>query len=191
MKLLLLNLLIAALPVVSFAQQKTTWTPQQQEAFKKEMEQFQQQMQSQVKALQDSISKLNQQLNKIDAERMESWGPSFHNNIPDMNWNFAVPPLPEMPPVPDCQEDWGKGFSDPDQWNFRFEMPPLPELPLVPDEHFQFEMPKGAMPPLHLDLHDWNFDFDMPDVPDHYYKKHNRRSEEFLEMLPFYHFFKS
>lgn len=192
MKRLFLNLLIAALPVVTFAQQKNTWTPQQQEAFKKEMEQFQQQVQSQVKALQDSISKLNQQLNKRDAARMESWGQSFHYNIPDMHWDFAVPPVPAIPDMPDCGQDWGKAYSNPEEWNFHFEMPPMPDLPAMPDDEFRWEMPHGAMPPIHIDPHEWNLQYNIPEPPDHYYyKKHNHRNEEFLEMLPFYHFFKS
>lgn len=92
MKKLILPLILFLAPLFSFAQQNT-WTPEQQEQFKKQMDDFKVQMQMQMEQLQDSLLKMQSELKK------NGWG-----SIDSSNFHFEMPEMPEMPEIPEMPE---------------------------------------------------------------------------------------
>ena len=145
MKQFLFGLLILVLPELMLAQQPASPSlpsPPNDESFKKQVEIMKQQMHRQMSMLQDSIAEWRRQLSESDAGReikdaLQDGLKDFRNE-----WNRpplpVLPPLADIPPVPEMQQAWSELLDELQDLHFRFEAPlapdvPEPEAPLPPD----------------------------------------------------------
>lgn len=132
MKKCLLGLLILVLPELISAQQPSAPSlpsPPNDEAFKKQVEIMQQQMHRQMIMLQDSIAEWRRQLSESDAGReIKDALKDFKNEL-KMPPFPALPPLADIPPVPEMQQAWGELLDELQDLHFHFEAPPAPDVP--------------------------------------------------------------
>ncbi|MBX7109134.1 MAG: hypothetical protein K1X61_10850 [Chitinophagales bacterium] len=131
MKKLFLGLLIIALPHWMYAQQATVPVPPNDERLKQQVAVMQEELLHRMSMLQDSISELSRQLSQSAAGRdikdavQDGWSGFEH----ELNKMPPLPPLAEIPPVPEMQQAWFKLKSGLQDLHFRFEAPPAPDAP--------------------------------------------------------------
>lgn len=136
MKQFFFGLLILALPELISAQQPSAPSlpsPPNDEAFKKQVEIMQQQMHRQMSMLHDSIAEWRRQLSESDAGReikdaLQDGLQDFKNEL-NMPPFPVLPPLADIPPVPEMQQAWGEILDELQDLHFRFEAPPAPDVP--------------------------------------------------------------
>src|SRR5262245_21641868 len=139
MKRFLIPIVLAALPLFTFSQQKSSATTQQQ--LEKEMEKLRTELQIQIQALQDSLVRLKAELNKKDAEKAAGYSWSYKYRLPD--YAYMQPYLDDIERYFEEHEDEMRELPG------HIEIPDLPEPPGMPgcEPHFELEPPAPPTAP--------------------------------------------